>query len=77
MDLILMDVQMPMMNGLEAAVRIRELEADTGDHIPVICLTVHAFEEDQKRCLEAGTDGYLAIPLNMEGFYRTLKKFTK
>jgi signal transduction histidine kinase/DNA-binding response OmpR family regulator len=62
-DLILMDVQMPMMDGLETTVAIRSREHDTGDHIPIIAMTAGAMPGDRERCLEAGMDGYLAKPI--------------
>ncbi|HTB12074.1 MAG TPA: response regulator [Bryobacteraceae bacterium] len=63
-DLILMDVQMPEMNGFEATARIREREKISGRHIPVVALTAHAIQGDRERCLAAGMDDYLTKPLN-------------
>ena len=62
-DLILMDVQMPGMDGLEATVNIRAIEQRTGGHIAIIALTAHAMNEDAHRCQEAGMDGYLSKPI--------------
>jgi CheY-like chemotaxis protein len=58
-----MDVQMPEMDGLEAARTIREIEKITKAHIPIIALTAHAMKGDQDRCLEAGMDAYLSKPI--------------
>jgi two-component system sensor histidine kinase/response regulator len=65
-DLILMDVQMPRMNGFEATAAIRTIEAAKGGHIPIVALTAHAVKGDRERCLEAGMDGYVAKPLRPE-----------
>ncbi len=62
-DLVLMDVQMPVMNGLEATVKIREHEFTTGRHIPIIATTANAMEGDREMCLEAGMDEYLPKPI--------------
>lgn len=63
-DVLLMDVQMPEMDGLEAARAIRLAEASTGRHLPIIALTAHALNEDEDRCLSAGMDAYLSKPVN-------------
>jgi two-component system, sensor histidine kinase and response regulator len=62
-DVILMDVQMPEMDGFEAVRSIRQREARTSRHIPILALTAHAMQGDRDRCLQAGFDGYLAKPI--------------
>jgi signal transduction histidine kinase/CheY-like chemotaxis protein len=74
-DVILMDVQMPEMDGFEATAAIREMEKHTGARIPVIAMTAHAMSGYQERCLDAGMDGYVTKPIRREVLLRTLAKF--
>jgi CheY-like chemotaxis protein len=62
-DLVLMDVQMPEMDGLEATRRLRATERISGRHVPVVALTAHAMKGDRERCLDAGMDAYVAKPI--------------
>jgi len=72
-DIILMDVQMPEMDGLRAAARIRERELGTGAHIPIIAVTAHAMKGDRERCLSTGMDGYIAKPINPGEFAKVIQ----
>jgi signal transduction histidine kinase/DNA-binding response OmpR family regulator len=70
-DLILMDVQMPEMDGFQATVAIREKEKTTGKHIPIIAMTAHAMKGDRERCLDVGMDNYVSKPLDPEKLFNS------
>jgi two-component system, sensor histidine kinase and response regulator len=65
-DLVLMDVQMPEIDGFAATAAIRKKEETTGAHIPIIVMTAHAMQGDKERCLAEGMDGYVAKPINFK-----------
>ncbi len=71
-DAVLMDVQMPDMDGLEATRAIRRFEAQNGGHIPIIALTAHGMQEDQQHCLHAGMDYYMSKPIVIGELQRLL-----
>ncbi len=73
-DLILMDMQMPVMDGIEATKKIRQREEATGGHIPVIALTANAMPEDRERCLEAGMDDFLSKPIDPRALMAVLAR---
>jgi PAS domain S-box-containing protein len=71
-DLVLMDMQMPEMDGIEATQHIRSREIDSGEHIPIIAMTANVMPEDRHRCLEAGMDGYVSKPINTEALFAAI-----
>jgi CheY-like chemotaxis protein len=73
-DVILMDVQMPEMNGYDATAAIRRQEQALGTHIPIIALTANAIKGDRERCLEAGMDGYISKPVRAEDVFEALDR---
>ncbi len=74
-DLVLMDVQMPIMDGYAATEQIRKWEAQSGRRLPIIALTAGAFEEDRQRCRAVGMDDFLAKPINIDELARMLSKW--
>ena len=73
-DLILMDIQMPVMDGYQATAFIRNKEKFTGEHIPIIAITAFAMESDKQRCFNIGMDDYLSKPFNKDDFYGVIEK---
>jgi CheY-like chemotaxis protein/HPt (histidine-containing phosphotransfer) domain-containing protein len=73
-DAVLMDLQMPEMDGLAATKAIRQREEKTGEHMPIIGLTAHTMKGDRERCLAAGMDGYLAKPVKQDSLFAALEK---
>ena len=67
-----MDVRMPVMDGYEATLRIRELEKLSGRHVPIIGLTANAMGSDKDNCLAAGMDDYVSKPINVDTLYEKL-----
>jgi two-component system sensor histidine kinase/response regulator len=74
-DLILMDCQMPEMDGFETTKRIRDAETASGRHIPIVAMTANAIAGDRDRCLAVGMDEYLAKPVRAETLYRMIDSF--
>jgi CheY-like chemotaxis protein len=73
-DIILMDLQMPEVGGIDATTRIRALERDSGGRVPIIALTAHAMEGDRERCLAAGMDGYVSKPIHREELFALMAR---
>lgn len=75
-DVVLMDVQMPEVNGFEATAAIRQQEQATALHIPIVAMTAYAMKGDRERCLGAGMDAYISKPINAEELLRTIERLT-
>jgi CheY-like chemotaxis protein len=74
-DLILMDIQMPVMSGLVAAEKIRALEASTNEHVPIIAITANAMLGDKERCISAGMDDYISKPFQPAALIEKIRRF--
>lgn len=75
-DLVLMDVQMPGMDGIETTAEIRRTERVSGKHIPIVALTAHAMKGDQEKCFRAGMDDYLSKPASLTSLRVMLEKWS-
>ena len=75
-DVVLMDIQMPVLNGFEATRKIRGVEAGRGSHVPVIAMTAHAMKGDRARCIQAGMDDYLPKPVRKPDLHRMLLEYS-
>jgi CheY-like chemotaxis protein len=73
-DIILMDVQMPEVDGLEATRAIRAREKGSGKRIPIVAMTAHAVKGDEEMCLDAGMDGYVSKPISRSQLFETIRK---
>ena len=73
-DIILMDVQMPQMDGMEATRRIRMQEKERGGHVPIVAMTAYAMREDRDRCLQAGMDDYVSKPINSKELFAVMER---
>lgn len=73
-DLVLMDIQMPGMNGLDATRAIRAREARNGGHLPIVAITAHALNGDDEKCRSAGADAYMRKPINLVEMMALLKQ---
>ena len=74
-DLILMDAQMPVMDGLECTRKIREQEKGSEKRIPIVALTARAMAGDRKKCLDSGMDGYVSKPIDRAQLYEAVESF--
>ena len=74
-DVILMDIQMPQMDGFQATASIRDSEKKTGRHVPIIAMTGYAMKSDRQRCLDHGMDAYICKPIRSQELFDILESF--
>jgi two-component system sensor histidine kinase/response regulator len=73
-DVVLMDIQMPEMDGMEATAAIRDREKSSGRHVPILAMTAHAMRGDKERCLASGMDGYVSKPIHPAGLFAEIER---
>jgi two-component system, sensor histidine kinase and response regulator len=73
-DVVLMDIQMPEMDGMEATAAIRDREKSSGKHVPILAMTAHAMRGDKERCLASGMDGYVSKPIHPAGLFAEIER---
>jgi CheY-like chemotaxis protein len=73
-DIVLMDIQMPEMDGMEATAAIREREKSSGRHLPIVAMTAHAMRGDRERCLAGGMDGYISKPIHPRNLFAEIER---
>jgi len=73
-DVVLMDIQMPEMDGMEATAAIRSREGISGKHVPILAMTAHAMRGDKERCLASGMDGYISKPIQPSGLFAEIER---
>jgi CheY-like chemotaxis protein len=76
-DIVLMDVQMPEMDGFQATSAIRAREERTGEHLPIVAITGHAMKGDRQRCLDAGMDAYICKPIHSKELFDCVESITR
>ena len=73
-DLIAMDMQMPILDGVETTRKIRAMEIGAGGHVPIMAMTANAFEEDRRKCFEAAMDGFVVKPVSAQSIREEMER---